>query len=80
MTRVTLLAIPLTVALAACQASSDPQLEQTGDRPDLPEQNDTLIPAMKIPTPESWNGELPTVPAGYTVTAIAKALKIPGNC
>lgn len=77
MNRLTLLALPLTVAMAACQANSDPDLDQTGARPDLPEQNDTLIPAMKIPTPESWNGELPTVPAGYTVTAIAKDLKIP---
>ena len=32
---------------------------------------------MKIPTPKGWDGELPTVPEGFTVTAIAKDLKIP---
>ncbi|WP_375290784.1 PQQ-dependent sugar dehydrogenase [Qipengyuania sp.] len=77
MNRLLLLALPLTVALAACQKSSDPDLDQTGARPDLPEQRDALIPAMEIPTPEGWEGDLPTVPEGYTVTPIAQDLKIP---
>ncbi len=69
--------LPLTLVVAACGADSDPSLDQTGARPDLPEQRDALIPAMEISPPESWNGELPTVPDGYTVTAIAENLKIP---
>lgn len=68
---------PLTLALTACQVESDPDIDQTGARPELPGANDTLIPAMTIPTPEGWNGELPTVPAGFTITAIAEDLKIP---
>ena len=64
-------------SLAACQSQSDPDLDQTGTRPDLPEQNDTLLPAMEIPTPAGWRGELPTVPEGLTITAIAEDLKIP---
>ena len=32
---------------------------------------------MKISPPAGWNGELPTVPAGFTVTAFATDLKIP---
>ena len=75
MKRIVLLA--LAASLAACQSQSDPDLDQTGERPDLPQQSDTLLPAMKIPTPKGWDGELPTVPEGFTVTAIAKGLKIP---
>ena len=75
MKRIVLLS--LAFSLAACQSQSDPDLDQTGERPDLPQQSDTLLPAMKIPTPKGWDGELPTVPEGFTVTAIAKGLKIP---
>ncbi|SFP26366.1 PQQ-dependent sugar dehydrogenase [Qipengyuania nanhaisediminis] len=77
MIRLAYLALPLTIALAACQVSSDPDLDQTGERPELPEQNDALVPAMEIPTPEGWGDELPTVPEGYTVSAIAQDLRIP---
>ena len=75
MKRIVLLS--LAFSLAACQSQSDPDLDQTGERPDLPQQSDPLLPAMKIPTPKGWDGELPTVPEGFTVTAIAKDLKIP---
>ena len=74
---IAVLALPLTLAIAACQEGSDPDLDQTGARPALPAQNDALIPAMEIPTPEGWGDELPTVPDGYTVSAIAQDLKIP---
>ena len=77
MSRFALLALSLSAVLAACQANSDPDLDQTGDRPELPEQSDALVPAMKIPTPAAWGEELPTVPEGFTVTAIAQDLKIP---
>ena len=75
MIRIALLAS--VFALAACQSQSDPDLDQTGTLPDLPEQNDTLLPAMEIPTPAGWDGDLPTVPEGFTITAIAEDLKIP---
>ena len=77
MSRIAILVLPLTLAIAACQDSSDPDLDQTGARPALPAQNDALIPAMEIPTPKGWGDELPTAPAGYTVSAIAQDLKIP---
>ena len=77
MTRLALFAVPLTLLLIGCQGGSDPELDQTGERPELPEQNDALIPAMEIPTPQGWGGDLPKVPEGYTVTAIAKDLRIP---
>ncbi|HEY1072438.1 sorbosone dehydrogenase family protein, partial [Brevundimonas sp.] len=34
-------------------------------------------PAMKISPPAGWNGEAPTVPQGFTVSAFATGLKIP---
>ena len=77
MIRFAALALPLAMLATACQDSSDPALDQTGQRPELPEPNDTLIPAMEIPTPEGWGDELPTVPDGFTVTPIASDLKIP---
>ena len=77
MSRLAVFISPLTLVLTACQGSSDPDLDQTGERPELPKQNDALVPAMEIPTPQGWGDDLPTVPEGYTVTAIAKDLKIP---
>ena len=66
----------LAFAIAACSPSSE-GLDQTGENPVLPEQADTMFPAMNIATPAGWKGELPTVPEGYTVTAIAENLQIP---
>jgi glucose/arabinose dehydrogenase len=69
--------LPLALTLAACQVESDPSLDQTGARPELPEQNDALVPAMEIPTPAGWDGELPQVPQGFSIAPIATDLKIP---
>ncbi|WP_312147822.1 sorbosone dehydrogenase family protein [Brevundimonas sp.] len=68
-------AVALTVA--ACGNASDPKLNQTGVNPDLPKPNETLAPAMKISPPAGWNGETPTAPKGFAVTAFATGLKIP---
>ena len=67
----------LALAIAGCAPSIDPSLEQTGADPDLPELRDALVPTLEIPTPAGWDGELPTVPEGYTVMPIARDLKIP---
>lgn len=77
MRKIAFFLLPLGISLAACQVGSDPDLDQTGERPDLPEQSDALVPAMEIPTPESWGDELPSVPEGFTISAIASDLKIP---
>lgn len=66
----------LALALAAC-GNSAPALDQTGPQPTLPGRSETLIPPMKIATPIGWNGEMPTVPEGFTITAIATGLKVP---
>ncbi|AKM10096.1 PQQ-dependent sugar dehydrogenase [Croceicoccus naphthovorans] len=77
MNRLFLSVLPLAITVGACGSSSDPSLDQTGANPDLPEQNDALLPAMEIPTPAGWNGELPTVPDGFKIRPIAENLKIP---
>ncbi len=64
------------LVLAAC-GSSEPGIDQTGARPDLPDQRETLIPPIRIASPKGWKGEKPTVPAGFTVTALATDLKVP---
>lgn len=66
----------LALGMAACSPSSE-GLDQTGANPVLPEQADAMLPAMNIATPAGWEGELPTVPEGFTVTAIAENLRIP---
>lgn len=71
-----LLAATLAFAVSAC-GDGDQGLDQTGAGPQLPEIRQTLLPRMNIATPASWNGEKPTVPDGYAITAFATDLKIP---
>lgn len=66
----------VSLMLAGC-GLGDAKLDQTGPAPELPEINETLIPAMKIAKPTGWGDQAPTVPAGFTVTALATDLQIP---
>ncbi|MDO9367352.1 MAG: sorbosone dehydrogenase family protein [Sphingopyxis sp.] len=74
--RLLLTSLLAATALAAC-GSGDESLDQTGPTPKLPALDQTLVPPMKIAKPQGWNGELPTVPAGFTITPVATDLKIP---
>lgn len=76
MNRLAILTLPL-LALAASCAPDSRGLDQTGDSPILPDQANSLVPAINISPPEGWNGELPVVPEGYSVIPIAENLKIP---
>lgn len=40
------------LALSAC-GSSQPGIDQTGARPDLPDQRETLIPPIRIASPST---------------------------
>lgn len=62
--------LPLAVA-------AQPAAPTYGPAPDLPEPQRGLLPSMTIPRPAMWGDELPTVPAGYRITAIATDLMIP---
>ena len=62
--------------LAGCGSSKEDR-DQTGPTPELAALDETLIPPMKIAKPAGWGDELPTVPAGFTIQAVANDLKIP---
>lgn len=67
--------IALLALLAAC--GSAPDSVQQGPDPKLPEPHRGLLPTMEIAKPAAWGNERPTVPQGYTITAIATDLQIP---
>ena len=71
-----LYAAPLSVLLMAGSASAQ-DAQQYGPNPDLAEPQRGLLPDMTIPEPAEWGGQSPTVPDGYTITAIATDLQIP---
>lgn len=76
MTMLRYCAAAVLATTAACSPSSE-GLDQYGEDPVLPAQTDAMLPAMNIATPAGWEGDLPAVPEGFTVTAIADNLKIP---
>lgn len=76
MIRIRLIAATATAALlSACGGDPDPA--QFGANPELPQQRRGLLPNMEVAAPAAWGDQRPTVPQGYTVTAVATDLKIP---
>jgi len=73
--RRTFLALTGAALVAGCGGS--PEANQYGPNPDLPEQQRGLLPNMTIASPAGWGDRRPTVPEGFTVSAIAGDLKIP---
>ena len=70
-----ILSTALLALLAGCGSSEDPK--QYGPDPTLPSPHRGLLPTMKIAKPAAWGDQRPTVPEGFTVTAIATDLRIP---
>ena len=70
-----LLSAVMVLTLSAC--GSDPEPLQYGANPTLPEPQRGLLPSMVVSRPAQWGNELPTVPEGYTIAAIATDLRIP---
>ena len=68
--------IAMAVLLSACGGEADSKLA-VGPNPNLPEPQRGLLPSMTIAEPVQWAEQKPTVPQGYSVTAIATDLKIP---
>ncbi len=66
------LAVASVLTLAACSdQAGDPSLQYGGD-PKLPEPHQYLLPPMKVMAARGWNtGEMPLVPAGLHVEALA---------
>jgi len=75
MIRSSLLIGTLAIALSACNGETEPP--QYGSNPNLPEPQRGLLPSMKIPRPANWGTDLPKVPEGYKIQAIATDLRIP---
>ncbi|MDR6230707.1 glucose/arabinose dehydrogenase [Pseudomonas sp. SORGH_AS199] len=67
----------LAVLLAACGNEGGADTQARGPDPKLPEPQRGLLPSMKIAEPAPWGDRTPTVPQGYTITAIATDLRIP---
>src|SRR5690625_2056207 len=68
--------IAFGLPLSAC-SSNDPDPAQYGPDPVLPEPERGLLPDMTVARPAPWGDQVPTVPDGYTISAIATDLKIP---
>ncbi|MDR7335291.1 sorbosone dehydrogenase family protein [Roseateles asaccharophilus] len=68
-------AAALGVAVVGAQTPADPG--QHGANPSLPAPQRGLLPDMGIAQPTGWDGRQPTVPAGWTIKAIATDLQIP---
>lgn len=66
----------LAAALAAC-SNEAPQVDQYGATPKMPAPKRDLMPDMTIAKPTAWGDSVPTVPAGYRISAIATDLGIP---
>ncbi len=71
-----LMAVAAAALLGAC-SGSDPDPNQYGADPTLPAPERGLLPKMTIAKPALWGELRPTVPPGYTITAIATDLHIP---
>lgn len=64
------------VLLSACEGNVE-AVSQHGAEPNLPAPQRGLLPSMKIAEPTAWGDQKPTVPEGYTISAIATDLKVP---
>ncbi|MGJ7546889.1 PQQ-dependent sugar dehydrogenase [Pseudomonas alloputida] len=68
--------LSVALLLAACGGDGEPT-QALGPDPKLPAPERGLLPSMKIAQPALWGEHKPTVPEGYSITAIATDLKIP---
>ncbi|WP_336335300.1 sorbosone dehydrogenase family protein [Pseudomonas putida] len=68
--------LSMALLLGACGGDGEPT-QSHGPDPKLPEPQRSLLPSMKIAQPAAWGDQKPTVPEGFSVTAIATELKIP---
>ena len=72
-----LLAVIAAAALIGGCADNTPDAGHYGASPMIPSPQRGLLPSMTIAKPALWGDEKPTVPKGYTISAIATDLNIP---
>ncbi|MCR6650072.1 MAG: sorbosone dehydrogenase family protein [Cellvibrionaceae bacterium] len=75
--RLPLLGIVLAGLLLCACDGADPDPAQYGANPTLPKPHRGILPNMTIAEPIPWGDQIPTVPRGFSVSAIASDLKIP---
>jgi glucose/arabinose dehydrogenase len=75
LSRTVLLTSIIALTLSGC--GSDSLQSQVGANPQLPEPRRGLLPNMTISKPAQWGNEVPTVPEGFEIQAIATDLQIP---
>ncbi|HEN8800963.1 sorbosone dehydrogenase family protein [Pseudomonas sp. CM27] len=68
--------LSVALLLSACGGDGEPT-QARGPDPKLPDPQRGLLPSMKIAEPVAWGEQKPTVPEGFSITAIATGLKIP---
>jgi glucose/arabinose dehydrogenase len=68
--------LSVALLLSACGGDGEPR-QTLGPDPKLPAPERGLLPSMKIAQPAQWGEHKPSVPQGYSITAIATDLKIP---
>jgi len=66
----------ILLLLCACDGGN-PETQQLGPDPALPDPKRGLLPSMTIANPAPWGDQQPTVPEGYSIAAVATDLKIP---
>ena len=72
------LALAAGLALASCDDKAADPSTQYGANPKLPASQNYLVPPMKVMPARGWNeGELPLVPAGLRVQAVAAGFEHP---
>lgn len=76
-THLALTALPLALLLTACGEEPGSNQQFYGAQPDLPSPERGILPSMTIAEPTPWGDQRPTVPEGFSVSAIATDLKIP---
>ncbi|KJU78488.1 sorbosone dehydrogenase family protein [Pseudomonas sp. MDMC216] len=76
-TPLVLTALPLALLLTACGEEPGSNQQFYGAQPDLPSPERGILPSMTIAEPTPWGDQRPTVPEGFSVSAIATDLKIP---
>ncbi|UYP32165.1 sorbosone dehydrogenase family protein [Pseudomonas sp. Z8(2022)] len=76
-TAIALTALPLALLLTACGEQPGSKQQSYGAQPDLPEPERGILPSMTIAEPTPWGDQRPTVPEGFSISAIATDLKIP---
>lgn len=71
-----LASMALAGLLTACSGEA-PESTPHGPNPVLPKPERGLLPSMTIAKPAAWGDQLPSVPQGFKISAIATDLKIP---